>query len=163
CQIFKAGNSSCRLLMGSAIAEVAERSPSLQSRCAASFDHLVCARVQRWRHVEAERPGGLEIDHEVEPGRIDDRHVSWLFALENPARINAGLAISVRNAGSVAHETASGDELTIMIECRNGVAFRQRDQLLAPHIKERIGGDNKRSSSPLCRSRKGRINLGFTA
>src|SRR5215813_5932495 len=98
CQIFKAGNSSCRLLMGSAIAEVAERSPSLQSRCAASFDHLVCARVQRWRHVEAERPGGLEIDHEVEPGRIDDRQVCWLFAPENPTRINAGLPISVRNA-----------------------------------------------------------------
>src|SRR5262245_13338292 len=77
-----------------------------------------------------------------------------------PAYINAGLAIFVRNAGSVAHETASGDELTIMIECRNGVAFRQRDQLLAPHIKERVGGDNKRS---WCRNRKGRINLGFTA
>src|SRR5215831_11554106 len=51
-------------------------------------------------------------------------------------------------------------KLTIMIECRNGVAFRQRDQLLAPHIKERVGGDNKRS---WCRNRKGRINLGFTA
>src|SRR5262249_42876927 len=105
----------------------------------------------------AERPGGLEIDREVEPGRLDDRQVCWLFALENPTRINAGLAISVRNAGSVAHETGSGDELTIMIGCRNCVSFRQPDQMLAPHIKERIGGDNKRSWSPLCRNRKGRI------
>src|SRR5262249_60874433 len=108
-----------------------------------SFDHLVRACEQHWRHVEAERPGGLEIDHEVEPGRLDDRQVCWLFALENPTRINAGLAIVVGNTGSVAHETASGDELTIMIECRNGVAFRQRDQLLVSPIKERIGSDNK--------------------
>jgi hypothetical protein len=42
-----------------------------------------------------------------------------------------------------------------MIECRNGVAFRQRE-----HIKERVGSDNKRS---WCRNREGRINLGFTA
>src|SRR5919198_907605 len=131
--------------------------------CVSSFDHLVGAREQCWRHLEAEGPGGLEIDHKVEPSRLDDRQVCWLFAVENPARINGGLAIFVRNAGSVAHETASGDELTIMIECRNGVVFRQRDQLLAAPIKERIGGDNKRSWSLLCRNRKGQINLGFTA
>ena len=58
---------------------------------------------------------------------------------------------------------ASGDELTIMIDCRNGVAFRQRDQLLAPAIQERIGGDKKRSGSPLCRNRKGETDLVFTA
>jgi hypothetical protein len=39
-----------------------------------------------------------------------------------------------------------------MKDCRNGVAFRERDQLLTPAIKERIGGDNKRGRSPVRRS-----------
>jgi hypothetical protein len=30
---------------------------------AVSFDHLVSEREQRWRHVNPERLGGLEVDH----------------------------------------------------------------------------------------------------
>jgi hypothetical protein len=33
------------------------------------LDHLVGAGKQRRRHVEAERPGGLEVDHELQLGR----------------------------------------------------------------------------------------------
>src|SRR5258706_15806464 len=91
--------------------------------CNTSFDHFVGAGEQRRRHVEAERPGGFEIEHKVEPGRLSDRQVCWLFALENPGRVDAGSAKFVSKAGSVAHETASDDELTIMIDCRNGAAF----------------------------------------
>ena len=82
--------------------------------------------------------------------------------LRIPAFINAGFPISVRKA-AVAYETACGDELTIIIDCRNGVTFRQRDQLLAPAIKERIGGYKNRSRSPLCRNHKGETDLVFTA
>ena len=32
----------------------------------ALLDHLVGAPVERWRHVEAERRGGLAIDHQLE-------------------------------------------------------------------------------------------------
>src|SRR5215831_12941305 len=80
-----------------------------------SFDHLVGASEQRGRNIEAERLDGLEIEDELELGPLDDRQVCWPFALKNPARINAGFAISVRKA-AVAHETASGDELMIMID-----------------------------------------------
>ena len=56
----------------------------------ALFDHLVGAREQRRRHVEAERLGGLEVDHELELDRLHDRQVGRLFAFQirplyNPA------------------------------------------------------------------------------
>ena len=60
---------------------------------------------------EAERLGGLEVDHELELGRLHDRQVGRLLALENPAGIDAGLTIGVGDAGSVAHQAAGFGKL----------------------------------------------------
>ena len=49
---------------------------------AASFDHLVGASEQRGRHGQVERFGGFEVDDELELGRLFDRQVSGLLALE---------------------------------------------------------------------------------
>src|SRR5215468_4674187 len=42
-------------------------------RLAHSLDHLVGAGQQRWRHVQAERPGGLEVDHQL----VLSRRLHW--------------------------------------------------------------------------------------
>ena len=47
------------------------------------FDHLVGASEKRVRNLEAERPGGLEIDHEFVPSRHLHRQVGGLLALED--------------------------------------------------------------------------------
>ena len=52
------------------------------------------ARAAR-RHVEAERLGGLEIDDQFELGRLLDRQVGRLGALENAAGVDAGLPIRI--------------------------------------------------------------------
>ena len=59
---------------------------------AASFDHLVGEGQERLRHGEAERFRGLEVDHQLELGRLLDRQIGRLRALEDLAGVNPGLA-----------------------------------------------------------------------
>ena len=49
----------------------------------ALFDDLVGALLEKERHVEAERLGGLEIDHKLELDRSLDGKLTWLLALED--------------------------------------------------------------------------------
>ena len=48
-----------------------------------SLDHLVGAHQQQGRHFDAERLGDLEIDHQLELGRLEDRKVCWPSTFEN--------------------------------------------------------------------------------
>jgi hypothetical protein len=42
-------------------------------------------------YLDAEQPGGLQVDDELEPGRLLDRQVRGLGALEDAAGIDADL------------------------------------------------------------------------
>src|SRR5258708_34032244 len=52
---------------------VPQAAVSKRGKTVALFDHLVGAGAQRRRHLEAERLGGLEVGHELEPGRLYTR------------------------------------------------------------------------------------------
>src|SRR6266487_3170949 len=67
-----------------------------------SIDHLVGARVQYRRNVEVHGLGGLEVNHQLERGRLHPRQVGGLGALENAAGIDASLAIGIGNVSAVA-------------------------------------------------------------
>src|SRR5262245_12878958 len=95
------------------------------------FDHLVGDSEQPWRQAEAECLGGVEIDHELELGRLHDRQVRRLRALEDAANIDTSQAISLGDAGSVAHQTASFGK-------------RQRNELYAAVVGKRAGTDQNR-------------------
>src|SRR6476659_5870293 len=72
-----------------------------------SLNDLVGAGEQRWRHVEAERPRSIEVDHQLEFGRLQNRQVRRLCALKDAPRINSDLAKSVEDVGSVAHQSTN--------------------------------------------------------
>ena len=47
-----------------------------------SLDHLVGAREERLRDYQADCLGGLEIDDQLEGGRLLDRQIRWLGAFQ---------------------------------------------------------------------------------
>ena len=51
------------------------------SKNASLFDHLVSRHLHDQRHRKAERLGGLEIDHQLEFGRLLNRKIGWQCAL----------------------------------------------------------------------------------
>src|SRR6478736_1148338 len=65
------------------------------------FDHLVGAGEQRWRHVEAERLGGLEVDHQLELDRGLDRKLARLRLLEDAVGIGRRAPIIIDLVTSV--------------------------------------------------------------
>jgi hypothetical protein len=51
--------------------------------CNDLLDHFVGDCEERRGHVEPERPGGLQVDHQLEPGRLLDRNVGGIRAAQN--------------------------------------------------------------------------------
>src|ERR1700738_230452 len=78
-----------------------------------SVDDFVGEREERGRDGEAERLGGLEVDHQLERDRLHDGKIGSLGAFENPARIDAGLLIGDGPVRSVTDQSTGGGELAV--------------------------------------------------
>src|SRR5262249_62432199 len=114
-----------------------------------SFDPLVGEREQLVRTIEAERFRSLEVDHQLELGRLCDWQLLGLGALEDFTRVNGGLTISISNAAAVTHQTPGSGELACRVDAGNATACRQLDDLITLVSKEWIEGDQKRLGSLL--------------
>src|SRR5215471_20044759 len=130
---------------------------SQQHSC--SFDHLIGKREQRRRHGKVEHAGGLVVDHQLELARLHDWQVSRLCTLEDATGINANLAVSIRQAGAIAHEPASLCKIAQPIPCRKPVECRQLGELNASGDEERANGDKQRIWSFASHSLKRSIDL----
>src|SRR5207245_9913499 len=82
---------------------------------ALSLDGLVCPYQQRLRDRQPKRLRGLEVDDQLELSRLQDRQVRRPLTFENPAAVDACLAICVGDAAAVAHQAAEGGELAPLV------------------------------------------------
>src|SRR5215471_17887924 len=78
-----------------------------------SFNHLVGARKQRWRQLEAERLGAFEVDRQIDPGRELDRQIARFGALENPVDVAGRMPIALSLVDAVRCEQARLDIFSV--------------------------------------------------
>src|ERR1700682_2806028 len=69
-------------------------------------NHLICAYQQRLRKRETERIRGLEIDHELELGRLFHGKLAGLRALEDLVDVFGETAITLVDDRPVGHQVA---------------------------------------------------------
>src|SRR5207245_1727759 len=85
------------------------------------LDHLVGASDDGLRDRKAEGLGGLEVDHQLELGRLLDGQVGGLRAFQDLVHVNGRAAERVGTAGSIGHEAASVDVLPLCIHGRQPI------------------------------------------
>ncbi len=78
----------------------------------ALLDHLVRPQQERLRDRQAERPGSLHVDRQLERGRLLDREVSRLSPSENLVQVRRASSVQVRVIRSVGYEPAGIDKFS---------------------------------------------------
>src|SRR5262245_17605703 len=124
-----------------------------------SFDHLVGEQLQRGGHLEAERPGGLQVDDKLEFGRPNDRQVGGLRVLENSTRVDTDVTPRIQSIGPIAHQQARFDHLTAETTRRYPIARRERRKLNASAVEEPIAGNEESIGSVAHEGGERRLNF----
>src|SRR5665811_483744 len=93
--------------------------------------------------VEAERLGGLEIDHQLELDRGLDGKLARLDALEDAIGIGRRAPKIIGHVISVGQQAAEFSEKTVRIDGGEAVASRERYHLCAMDVQEGIRHHDK--------------------
>src|SRR5215471_18360532 len=126
---------------------------------AVSFDYFVGQLLKRVRYFQPERLGGLQVDDKLELGRLHDRKLAWLGAVQDTADVYPHLTKRLEAVGGIASQTASPDELGPLVNRRDAMARCKRDDLILLHLKERIATHHQSMHALLHEAGEGLIDF----
>src|SRR5262245_46112527 len=124
-----------------------------------SLDYLVGAREHRLRHFEAERLGGLEVEHQLVLGRRLYRQVARLLALEDAIYIPRRAPELVDEIGPIGDHAAGGGEAAFKIDRGQFVTGRQRNDQIAVKRSRPAPRHDQTSVRRAHEGRKGALSL----
>ena len=132
----------------------------MNSRRSHSITSSARASTRR-RHVEAERLGGLEVEHRLVLGRRLHRQVGRLLALEDAIDVAGRAPVLVDVIRPIGDQAAGGDEEAFEVDRGQLVPGRQRDDQIAmkrrrPRSPSRSGRHSERARRPRRRARSRR-------
>ena len=82
------------------------------------LNNLVNSGEQPRGHLDAECPGGLEVDDQFELGGSLHRQVGWLLALEDAVDVAGRSTILVDEIRPIRDQTARDNELACVVDRR---------------------------------------------
>src|ERR1051326_8608356 len=121
-----------------------------RSKTASLFDHLVSARDERGWYVEAERARGLEIDDELEGGRLLDRQIAGLLALEDAVDVGGRPPELVVLTEAVGKQPTLIREHAQRIDRRQAMTRGECNDLRTVHRREGIEGNDNPAAALAC-------------
>src|SRR5262245_12347529 len=114
-------------------------------------------------HVEAKCLRRLEVDTQIELGRLHHWEIAGLPAFYNASSVNSRLTKGVRQASAVTHQPPGEHVIAYVVHHRNGVAGSQRNNAFALDEKECIARNDTNLRVVFAETTKSCCEIALTA
>src|SRR5215467_12648239 len=126
------------------------------------LDDFVRPREHRRRDREAEGLGGLQVDDELELGRLFDREVTGLGTFEDPVDLSGEAGNVLQGRGSVGEQPTRLGELPVITDRRQAAPRRGNSNTFQVRAKPREVRHHHRAVACALRGWEERVDVSWS-